>query len=296
MAIQKVCSSLLYNIGSLDCNKNNPFLDAVALIFTLDDFEFDTFADFATEAEWTDGVKAGNIFPLPGIVEVEDQSEESQYYEAPSGQRIPRRLGKYRHIYRYNLPFEVHKALQSFRSANVRVFIVDDAGNISGYSPDGTKVKGFSLSNLNPEKMTSAGQDNTPAWSPIVVDQQDAKQWNELGVFINPAWDAASLLALTDVELSVVSASATEIVIKVAYNAGLSADGSVSFVGVAGILEADFSFTTTSPTSMVDNGNGTYTFTGTSMASGSVDLVAPSSMASTGAPIKSTGPAVITIS
>lgn len=292
--ITKVCSSSLYNIGSLDCNKSNPFLDTVSLFLSLG-HEFATFADFADEDKWKAAIKAGTITPLHGVVEIEDQSEEPRYYEAPNGVRVPRGLGKYRHTYLFNLTFEQHKALQSYRGADLDIFTLDDAGNISGFSPDGVKVKGFDLSMFNPEKMRSAGQDNTPAWSPVVVDQLDAKQWNEKGVFVNPGWLATELLPIVDVELSIVSASATTVVAKVAYIAGIASDGSDEAIGVAGIPEVDFIFTTTVPTSMVDNGDGTYTFTGAAMVSGSVDLAPPSTQTAVGQPIKSTGPATVTV-
>jgi hypothetical protein len=292
--ITKVCSSSLYNIGSLDCEKNNPFLDAVSLFLSVN-HEFATFADFADEDKWKDEVAAGTIIPLHGIVEIEDQSEEPRYYEAPNGTRVARGLGKYRHTYLFNLTFEQHKALQSYHSADLDIFVLDDAGNISGYSPDGEKVKGMDLGMFNPEKMRTAGQDNTPAWSPVVVDQADAKQWNEKGVFVNPGWLPSEILPVADVELSVADASATSILVKVAYVAGIASDGSDNEVGVSGIVEEDFEFTDTSPDDMVDNGDGTYTFTGTDMVAGSVDLKVPADQASGGQPIKSTGPATIEI-
>ncbi len=294
--ITKVCSSSLYNIGSLDCNNVNPFLDVVSLFISIG-HEFSSFVDFADKDKWEAAIKAGTIIPLHGVVEIEDQSEEPRYYEAPNGVRVPRGLGKYRHTFLFNLTFEQHKALQSYRSADIDIFMLDDAGNIMGYSPDGTKVKGFDLSMFNPEKMRYAGQDNTPAWSPVVIDQADAKQWNEKGVFVKPSWFGSELLPIADVELSVINSSATEIVLKVAYIAGIAPDGLDEAVGVAGIDEDDFVFTTTTPTaeSMVDNGDGTYKFTGTSMAAGSVDLKPPATQSSVGQPISSTGPAVITI-
>jgi len=84
MAIQKVCIDSLGNIGSLACSKGNPFVDAVSLLITTSDFEFATMAAFATEATMKTGIKAGKVFPLHEIVEYEDQSEDSKYYESPS--------------------------------------------------------------------------------------------------------------------------------------------------------------------------------------------------------------------
>lgn len=297
MIIQKVCADALGNIGSLACTKSNPFVDAVSLLITTSDFEFATKASFATQADHIIAIKAGKMFPLHEIVELEDQSEDSKYYESPNGIRIPRGLGKYRYIYMFNKGLEVHKALQSFRNANLRVFIVDDAGNISGYSPDGTKVVGFTVSMFNPEKMTAPKQDNTPAWSPVVVDLADAKEWNEKGIFVNPTWSPTTLEPVSDVEITVLTHTATLVVLRVGYYNGLQSDGSDDVIGVAGIVQGDFLFTTTAPTgaAMVDNGDGTYNFPGVGMTSGSVTLKSPTLAASGGSPIRAVAPAVITI-
>lgn len=295
MGITTSCVTDFANLGSQDCDKNNPFLDLVSLIFTKDDFEFATRADFADQTKWDAGIRAKAVFPLHDIVEMEDQSEDSQYYESPTGSRIPRRLGKYRHTYKFNKGLEEHKAIQTMRNAKLRVFTVDSAGNVNGYSPDGIKVQGMSIGMINPEKMTTPMQDNTPAWTPIAVDLRDAKQWNEKGISLAPSWYATELAAVSDVELSVITKTAILIVLKVAYYAGLNNDGSDNLIGIAGILEDDFVFTDTAPTSYVDNGDGTYDFIGVGMTSGSVTLKTPALATTTGDPIESTGPAVITI-
>ena len=298
MTILKVCTDSFGNIGSQGCQKNNPFTDAVSLIIATKGFEFASFTSFATQADWETAIKAKQVFPLHGIVEFEDQSEDVQYYETASGVRIPRRQGKYRYMYMYNLPLEVHKALQTFRNASVEVFVVDSAGNVSGYSPDGVKVKGMSVGMINPEKMKPALQDNTPAFSPLAIDMADEKQWNEQGVFVTPGWSPLLLEPVSSVELSVVSATATNIVIKVGYFQGIAPDGSDDLVGISGIEEADFVWATTNPDpGMTDNGDGTYAFSGTGMVSGTVDLKPPSTAVSAGPPIENTeGPVPVTIS
>lgn len=297
MTVVKVCADERQKIGSLACTKVNPFVDAVSLILTSPGFEFASFADFADQDKWTEGIKAGSVFPLNDIVEIEDQSEDTQYYEAPNGSRTPRRLGRYRHMYNFNKGLEVHKALQSFRNADVNLFLVDDAGNVMGFSPDGTKVQGMTIDMINPEKMKSAGQDNTPAWTPLTIDLKDAKEWNEKGIYVNPSWDAASLDGVAPVEITVLTQTAALIVLKVGYFEGLDADGSDNLVGVAGVIEGDFVFGTTAPAGpMVDNSDGTYNFPGTAMVSGTVDLKPASTATSGGQPIETNGtPVAITI-
>lgn len=297
MTVVKVCATERQFIGSLACTKVNPFVDAVTLILTTPDFEFDSFADFADAAIWEAGIKAGKIIPITDIVEIEDQSEETQYYEAPNGSRTPRRLGRYRHMYNFNKGLEVHKALQSYRNADLNLITVDDANNVMAYSPDGVKVKGMTIDMINPEKMKSAGQDNTPAWTPLSIDLKNGKEWNEKGVYVNPDWDATSLEGIAPVEISVLTQTAALVVLKVAYFEGLESDGSENLVGVGGIVEGDFVFDTIAPAGpMVDNGDGTYDFPGAAMVSGTVDLKPASTAASGGSPIQTNGvPVAITI-
>lgn len=289
--ITKTCANELAAIGALSCTKNNPFLDVVTLLIVKAGFKFDTFADFADVDKYTNAAKAKTMFPIHEIFEIDDNSEESLYYESPTGKRVPRRLGAYRHVYKFNKSLTVHKALQTFRNANVDFFTVDSAGNINGYSPDGITVRGFSISMFNPEKMTSAMQDNTPAWTPIVVDQLDAKQWNEKGITVKPGWLIGDVQPLSSVAIKVISSAAGTATIRVAYIDGLESDGSENAVGISGIVQGDFIFTGAAPTAaaMVDNGDGTYTFPGATMNTGTVDLKKATLAATTGDPIENFG-------
>lgn len=289
--IQKTCADELAAIGAQSCTKNNPFLDVVSLLVVKAGFAFDTFVKFADLTEYEKAVRAKTMFPIHEVFEIDDNSEESLYYESPTGKRVPRRLGAYRHVYKFNKSLQVHKALQTFRNANVDFFTIDSAGNICGYSPDGVKACGFSISMFNPEKMTSAMQDNTPAWTPIVVDQLDAKQWNEKGITIKPGWLPSQIQPLSPVSIKVISSAAGTATIRVAYIDGLDSDGSENAIGISGILQDDFIFTGAAPTAaaMVDNGDGTYTFPGATMNTGTVDLKKAAVATTVGDPIENFG-------
>ena len=198
--ITRNCALELENIGALSCTKNNPFLDTVSLIIMAAGTTFESVVDFANIAAHQGMIRNKKEFPIHEIYEITDKSEEALYYESPTGMRIPRRLGKYRNVYHFNKSLQVHKALQSFRNANVDVFMVDSAGIISGWSPDGEQVRGFSVAMFNVEKMIQATQDNKPAWTPIAVDQLDAKEWNEKGVSVKLGWNVND--SLVEIEFS----------------------------------------------------------------------------------------------
>lgn len=293
-----VCTVAQDNLGYLGCDSKGPFRDTVALFLAKNGFEFATFADFADKTKWEEAVKAKNIIPLKGIIEIDDQSEDAQYYESPGGIRTPAREGSYRNVYMFSLPFEVHKALRTLSNGNFQIFTLDSAGNVIGTSPDGTKVTGFTPSLFNVEKLTGATQDNTPAWSRVAVDISDVTQLNDFGVYVKTGWSLLALNNVASVGIAVISANAAEIKLSVFYVAGLAADGSALKIPITGIAQADFLFTDTAPTAdaMVDNGDGTYTFPGTAMVSGTVTLVAPSAAVTVGTPIEHVdNPEVITI-
>lgn len=290
-AISSVCTTNLSNLGSGGCATANPFIDPIAIILTNSSFTFAAPSNFATQSDWIAGITAGTVFPLQGIVEYEDQSEETQYYESPTGNRVVRRLGKYRFTFRFNKPFAVHKKLQSFRNANVKMFIVDSEGNIWGTKPTGTvgtaaatgAVQGFTVSLFNPEKLSMPGADGTPAWSAVAVDLYDPQEWNEYGIYANPTWNPTDLEPLTDVILAQVGeTSATEFKISVSYQDQYTSAGAVNNIGISGLVVADFAYTKSGSgaiTSVTDNADGTYTFAGTAFAgTDTVTLVAPASL------------------
>lgn len=303
MAVLSVCTTNLSNLGHGGCATSNPFLDPIALILTNKSFSFPTEADFATSTKWTDGIAAGTVFPLQGITEYEDQSEETQYYESPTGNRVVRRLGKYRFVFRFNKPLEVHKKLQSFRNADLRLFIVDSNGNIWGTNPSTTVVKGFQVALFNPEKLTMPGADGTPAWTALTIDLYDPQEWNEYGVYVNPStWNPTDLQALVDVHLEQVgTATATSLTVGVYYYDGFTSAGAINKVGISGLAFLDFAIVGSGTLGVVggwaDKGDGTYTFTTVGLTTNDdVNLVAPASLADqAGMIVESTGAVDITV-
>lgn len=307
MAVLSVCTTNLSNLGHGGCATSNPFLDPIALILTNKSFSFSTPTKFATLTEWANGIAAGTVFPLQGITEYEDQSEETQYYESPTGNRVVRRLGKYRFVFRFNKPLEVHKKLQSFRNADLRLFIVDSNGNIWGTNPSGDEVKGFQISLFNPEKLTMPGADGTPAWTALTIDLYDPQEWNQYGVYINNPelpnpWNPTDLQALVDVHLEQVgTASATSLTVGVYYYDGLTSAGADNKVGISGLSFLDFSIAGTGTLGVEggfkDNADGTYTFVPVALTAGDdVNLVAPASLADkAGMIVESTGAVEITL-
>lgn len=303
MSVAKVCTSTIEDPGQGGCSKTNPFLDPVMIVLTTEGFQFDTVAEFATESNWQAGIDAQTVFPLQDIQEYEDQSEEPQYYEAPGGKRIKRRDGKPRYMFKFDYDFETHKKLQSFNGMDARLYIGDADGNIRGHNPSTTVVKGMKTSMVSVEKMKEPGQDGTPAFTVVVIDLDDPKQWNENGVYVNPTWDIESLTPLSTVTLGASgSTSASAFACTVYYVDGYTTAGAANNIPITGLLEEDFELLKTdgtanaSPTGFTDNGDGSYSFTfDADLVTGTIDLVDPDTITD-GLDIISGGSLAITVS
>jgi hypothetical protein len=301
MAIVQQCGTSFSNTGNKGCIDKSDLAPIVGLIVTTEGFSFSSTANFATEATWEAGIKAGTVFPIPDVVEYDIEDEDTQLYESPLGKQTVTRKGNYRTKFRFNKNLCSVIALQSFSNQNARVFYVHDDGNISGYSPDGAEVKGFSLDLLYVEKQKKP-EAGTPGFVPVQVSEKNSKEWNEYGVLINPTWEAIDLRSLTDVDISVVgSPTSSLLTLQVVSTCGLTSAGVANTVTVAGILEADFlilngSGAAQTTTGFTDNGDGTYTWTATAtIVTGTGNLVAPASLTSTKLMIESTGAASFTV-
>ena len=297
MAIAANCSSTFGNLGAV-CNSGNGFGVDVGIILTTDSFQFDSFTDFATQSVYTTAIKAKQMFPLMDMQEIENQSEETTYQTTSLGIDNRLRDGKYKFLYSFLLTLKQHQELQKFSSANLRYFRVDERNQILGYSPDGTTVKGFSISTFEAEKMGIASADSV-AYSPVKITESSPAQLNSFGINIAPTWEVASLSSLTNVDVDVVGTpTATEIVLNVGANVGLNPDGSKALVEITGLLSADFVVKTTAgatqTVTFTDNDDGTYTGVGTGLVSGTADIVDPTAL-SDGLLIESTGAADVSI-
>ena len=302
MAAQAVCTATIGNLGSM-CEGGNNQQALTGLILTTGSFSFASLADFADKAKYEAAIKAKQMFPLMGFKEYDDNSEETPYYTSPLGDMIKLRDGKNQYRFRFILDLNTHKELQKFSNSNLRYFLVDAGGTIYAYSNDGIEVKGFSISNFEAEKQKRATADQ-PAWSPVNIVESNPTEWDRNGIQVTPDWIAEDLTALANVNMGTSGTpSATEIKVTVGYPTG-SVDpntGAISEVAIVGIEQADFKFlkasdgSTQTPTSMTDNGDGSYTFVFSALETGTVDLVEPASMTTTGLLIESTGPASFTI-
>lgn len=296
----EICSASYGNIGT-KCDKGDIRGVPVGLILATKTQVFATKTSFATEADILTGIKAKNLFPLMGMLEFDDNTEEATIYTSPLGLEKFIRNGKYKFTMRFDLSLKQNQALQTFLGAKIRAYIVDSEGQIWGYSDDGTTVQGFSVT-LIPQNQKSPTAD-APGWSVMNITLTNPNEWNKYGLVLQPSFVAEDLTSLSDVDLSIVgTATATSVVVSVGVPTGvIDGTGAETKIPISGITTADFTFvkasdgTAQTPTSMTDNSDGTYSFVFTAAVTGSVNLKAPSAQANAFL-IESTGAASFTIS
>lgn len=283
---------MAYNDNSCSVSKGNTGLSQCLddlgydymLLHTPTDYEIDTEANAKLEATYLTGINAHNIYPMPAFEKIEDTSEDDVNEDTSLGNSIPVREGKYGATGSFRVALCNLAALRTFNNVKGRVFIVTSNGKIFGTSPDGTKFKGFELSKFKVSLLK--GTDGTTArW--VHLEYQLANP-TEMGDFPAvpdiTAWNPTTLVGVKDVTVTVVSSSATSVVVDVSGNC----DGE----GVEGLVVGDFQFLNDSaveqtPTSVTDNEDGTYTcaFTDAAQLAAddyTVDLLDPASQTTGG--------------
>ena len=288
MTISKVCTNKAANSGAGGCSKVNPFVDVVKRLALIPGFSFATVASFTTEADVTTAIRAKNLIPLPDIWDVEDTSVATNYATSSNENMKKTRGLKKRFSDKYDVPLDVHQALKTMDQINYSIITIDGANNVKFYQ-DGDLVKGFTTSTFSVEDQMDASQDGgTPALTNVMMAFKNNDEWDVYGNFVNIPW-ASALQPLTSVYVEQVgTASATAVTLRVYANGGYNADGTVNKIGIAGLVAADFTATTTAGAdqssalgTVTDNGDGTYLFASTALATGTTNLVTTPNLSDT---------------
>jgi hypothetical protein len=187
-------------------------------------------------------------------------------------------------LFRENL--EIHKAIYSHLGSAGRVFLIDINKKLIGTSDDGgVTLKGFLLDQFAPEKI-QFGDGSTPSLSPVYIALANNEELDVNGVQIRFSSQLIAIKPVLDVKLALIgtpTATGFTISVKSAYDN----------VGIKGLLLADFIETLGGGVlTLVDNADGTYTFSGSAITTGTIKLAAP---ATTSKPYESPTALTVTI-
>lgn len=259
------------------------------------------------KATYETGMKqplADRWFYVPLFDAITDKSTEDVYVESLQGQKFSEE-GKYA----YQAMVEVNKYTSlNMRSWNDKQWSwipFDESSSILATSPDGTIAKGFDITfRATNQKLAEQG---TKMMQPIEIVYQDASQWSDEGVVVEPMnlsaddWNPITDIdGVYDVNLAQVGTATTSEVVVSVYKAGIETANAIS--NVTGLVVGDFvakdsAGSVVAISGSTDNGDGTYTLASSAAfeASGTIDLVATASISLTTIKIDSTGAATITI-
>ena len=228
---------------------------------------------------WQDAILAaygaGRIFYWPDLFNFTDQSEAAVYQTTYLGKRSVR-AGFYDFLVGISESLCVHTALFTHKRTSGRVFLIDGANQIIGTVDDDGNYRGLQVQLINPEKMKFNDGSNVSV-SPVDIVLKDNTDLDERGVMFDGSF-LPSLSRLTDVTLSVVSASSSKLVIKAVITCDgtpLSGLKTTSTYDFAVFNEDGTSHAITSITEGTGDNVGIYTINGTSFGAGWVSLVAP---------------------
>ena len=265
------CITDQQNIGASACKKLPQAIESI--IKTPLGFSI-TAVNAALVAQWQAAVletASNRIHVFPSAHEFENVSEEAVRSSSNLGKEVTVRQGQYRLRLSFRENLEIHKAIYSHLGSAGRVFLIDVNKKLIGTSEDGgVTLKGFLLDQFAPEKL-QFGDGSTPSLTPVYMSLSNNEELDTNGVQISFNSQSIALKPLIDVTLAAVGTP-------LATGFTVSVKSALDNVGIPGLLAADFVLAggVSAAVFGTDNGDGTYTFTGAGMTSGTVTLRAAS--------------------
>ena len=229
------------------------------------------------------------IYLWPQMFSSESQSEETTYQSTPLGKRKVRD-GFYEWLINFSDSLCSHRAMYTHRATSGRIIFWDTDNQIIGTQNVDGDFLGFSIQMLNTEKfMPNTGSE--VAMSPVRVTLTDNLELDRDGSLIGMS-ALSTLIPLTEIEVAVVSAIATAVVVDVK----VMCDS----VPLEGLTTGDFILLTAGGasqviTSVTESGSipGRYTLAGTGLVTGTVNTAPPDDLSVQA--YESLTPAVVTI-
>lgn len=221
-----------------------------------------------------DGILAKTVYLWPQMFSSESQSEETVYQSTPLGKRKVRD-GFYEWLVNFSDSLCSHKAMYTHRATNGRVIFWDTANQLLGTFNEAEDFLGLSMQMLNTEKMMP-NTGSEVAMSPVRIVLADNLEFDRDGALLAMS-QLNTLNPLTEVDIDVVSASATSIVIDVS----VLCDG----VPLTGLVVGDFVLLTAAGATQTISSStphatiaGRYTLAGTGLVTGTISLDTPASL------------------
>lgn len=267
----------------------------VKLLLTPKDFQFADMDSALVESNYQDAFEqvSDRVYCLPFIINSEDQSEDMIREEFPGGESLVVREGNVAEMLYMHLSVGDYRKLRTYNNKTFRAIEIDSEGNIRGTTPDETVFTGYEVTEFYVGKIQRTAGDVVPK-VPVFIKYREPSELSDNLVVLQPrelttnAWDPRDLDGLIDVELTVNTATSTNI--NVTATAYLKGEPLAGFDEITDWILA----TGQTITGVTDNGDGTYDLAGTGLVSGTINLAASADLSMDG--YESTGAQTVTIS
>jgi hypothetical protein len=224
--------------------------------------EFATATAAKTLADWRTAEAAKEIIMLFELEALANANIEPTFFEGR--RKYLTKEGKSAVTFEVHLGACSYGALKSYDGKKMRVYEFTDDQKIIGTTPDGTKVRGQLITiEVGPQNKAT---DDKPQFCVVTITYEDSKEYINGPVELKPSWSHLELQGIFDIDLELVSASATEIKFKA--SAGCSGDDVIKAFEDADILLKDGSGAPATHSFVAADADGVYTLTGTGFATG----------------------------
>lgn len=181
-----------------------------------DRVDLDTFMEALETA--TTAARGSRIFPIPDLVNFEDNSSEAT--QGSLGNLVNTQIDLVdavpSFLFRHYKGEAYHKKLSRFNSQSVRIFIFDDQFALYGHKDSDGNFKGYTMSQFRTQ-LAKFGTTSDSGQYPFRVVLESASEYRENSAYVVCDSRLSALSGLIDVVLSVFSHSTN--VVKIAANA-----------------------------------------------------------------------------
>jgi hypothetical protein len=227
---------------------------------------FATLAEFKDMTAWEAAITDKSVVPLFNVYEVASANTDAVIYETGNFVYTTKKEIKKMTSESY-LSLCSHRALKSFENSEyTQIYEVTEAGEILGvFDTDGVKIKGQDITNFD-VAIRERPTNDKPAYSMVTITFRDFDELEDNGVIVKTTWDPNMLNGIFQLQLQVITQTATEITFKAVASCGANnyntlTDADMLLLDAAGEAQV---------ISAMTNLNNVYTITGVALVSGTL--------------------------
>ena len=252
------------NTGTKDLKRLG---EVVKYVLAKEGQKFANETEFKTEANWNTAKQNKDVIVMYDVETVEDTSTEDTYEDTRTN-KIRTKNGRPSASFKHNTDVCSYGAIKSIEhSVYTRIFEITSKGYVIGVANSDGSIQGRKMKNFIVPQLKRATSEASESVT-VEVIYKSAMDIVDNPAIVSPSFDIEELEGIYDIELEIVSASATEIVVKA--KAGCCGLDVSSFSGTDWKL-----LTTAGATQSItadSHANGQYTLTGTGWVTGTLEL------------------------